>query len=316
MDYITLGDRFLEGACTEKYNQIFYYRKTLSIDEGATANLYETGLLDDDDLKIIEFVYKTVISNERQILDFCEIKRIENGEKRVEKLFVNVVINRFALCSKESSYTKTRQIPRSQDVQYFYCLTAAGKILLEKYLYSPETIVRWNTGTPCMSSINVRRMLVSTEHYLNVCRFDNMQSYKSLVTLVANDRLIKVNSVFKLGDLTPDGNFEFTTYLTEAVLYGTEEAEVLDRLSIYRSFLVTKSWEKYFHNKNKVKPILLFITEDDESAGDIASMVLEEIPQDVIFYITTIERMKLGYERTGGLLSYDSVTNMLIETQI
>lgn len=64
-----------------KVQSNFYYRKTLSIDEGATANLYETGLLDDDDLKIIEFVYKTVISNERQILDFCEIKRIENGEK-------------------------------------------------------------------------------------------------------------------------------------------------------------------------------------------------------------------------------------------
>jgi hypothetical protein len=310
--YIKKTDKFLEGECDGNYKQIFYYKKALNIDEAATASLYENNIIDDEDLKIINFVYKALITDEEQVLEFCKLEGIEDAAKRLEKCFINVLLNRFALCTKESRYNKTKQIPKEKDAKYFYCLTSGGRILLDKYVYYPENEVKWNTGSPCMSSMNVRRMIISTEHYLKMRSLGNLQIYRPLPTMVMRNEIIRVNNVCKL-------KYEgeppvYKDIITEVVLYGTEESDLTDRFKTLGSFFRTNGWQKYFFNKDMIKPSILIITEDDSAVSDITKLVLKELPSDCVFYVSTIERMKKGYDKNGSLLQYDELTNSMKET--
>lgn len=314
--YVRKTDKFLEGECEESYKQVFYYKKVLNIDDAATASLYENDIVDDEDLKLIDFVYKTLVTDEKQILKFCKLEGIENGAKRLEKCFINVLLNKFALCTKESRFNKTKQIPKNEDVKYFYCLTAGGKILLNKYIYSPENEIKWNNGSPCMSALNVRRAVISTEHYLKMRSFGDLQIYRPLPTMFVHDKTIRVNNVCKLKENGMENEPEYKDIITEIVLYGTEEAELRERFSILGTFLRTNSWQKYFFNKNMIKPTLLVITENDEAVSDVTQMLIKELPSDSEFYITTISRMRKGYDKVGSLLQYDEGTNSMKEISL
>lgn len=63
-----------------------------------------------------------------------------------------------------------------------------------------------------------------------------------------------------------------------------------------------------------IKPSILIITEDDSAVSDITKLVLKELPSDCVFYVSTIERMKKGYDKNGSLLQYDELTNSMKET--
>lgn len=303
MDYIKTGTPFI--AYPNGMQQIFLHNPKSQVNKENTISLYVEEKIDDNDIKIIDFVWKLAFCTKEHIHRFALSNNIENLDKRLDMLFTHHLVNKFYLCKDKHPTEKA-----APDAEMIYCLAEGGKQIIENFC---DDYISWGVNKIAMSSNIISKTLIDTELYLDIIyntkgyhvEHDKMPSYylsTKNFTLASHYRFV-----------LESGNF----YMITEVIRSTDDIlKVRPRLQLINSLLAKQNWRKYYPDTKNV-PMLIVVVENDEHAYQIAQEITQttEIKTEN-FRITTSERMRSGISNEDSFLVYDKSTEALYPTSI
>lgn len=297
-NYMTKNDDYLAA---ESYKigmgQIFNTPNGVNVNVTSVTSLYENEIITDTDIEILDFIYKCGICVYEQIERFFNGK-IRDLKKRVDTLYFNVLINQFILGDKKKL---DKKIPDNDDVRFFYCLNSGGLVMLEHFKYAAE-YVDWEPGKISMHIANVRKKIIDNEFRLGIKDYDGITEITNQPEYLNRERRINPRSEVRYTD--KEGNKK--AVLTEVIDRSMPDKMLEDKFRDYGFFLGTQSYKKYFYRIDS-KPIILFITEDDNHAIELLDM-FGMLSKHADFIITTMERMLGGLSKPGSLMIYEDGT--------
>lgn len=283
----------------EGFEQSFFKDPFLVTDLTATMMLKSKGIIDNTDIKILEYLYEVKFCTKEQIRRWAKYEGLEDDDlfSRLNTMFINTIINKFGFVDEENYKGK---LP--PDIKVFYCLHDGGKHLLDQY--SGEDWIDWQAGYVTTHSKNVLKSLISAELYT--------QLYTSSLPLVFHNRrplfIIKIDR-FWGGDVFCIKRGEETHYyVCDTFLSSDRTNMVRSKLRNYESVFTTNIWKSNFKDCGTT-PHLIFITDDDNSAGALAGEIAPFKFQD--FLITTKDRILTGINTEGSFLSFNREKNTL-----
>lgn len=239
------------------YTQYFVQDNFAQPDKTLVMKLLFDDAIDYEDIRILEFVYETRFSVKDQILRWCAIQGIENGEQRLERLTNRSLLNQFfiAIWNKDKSNT------RPKDALMFYCLKSSAKYLIEEYTH--RLYVNWNPGDNFSNLAHIENCVLINEIYLHELASDrrpDICSFKSEYTV--REYILRPSFVCTY-KIDPKRN-EYIVY--DILRTDDNEDDVHQKIQKWEEyFLRTKFWTKTFIHTTGV-PTLVFVTDDEESA--------------------------------------------------
>lgn len=271
-----------------------------------TAMLFN-GVIDKKDIDIVSFLYDVKFATIEQVLRFCDIKAIEEGENRIKNLFSCAVINKFAFVEGES-YTEGKELPG--DAKEYFCMGSGGKQLLQQY--SGLDYIDWEPGSNCQCAENVCKALLGAEVYLD------MMSLKD-VKLLDYER--KPYFIYKMGVLVANAVYSFKMkdgtvdyIITDVIKSYSSISDIRQKLRDYDSLLRTNIWRRYWPDAIR-QPMLFLFTDDDATALALAREINLGTKLKT-FLISTEERLiNRGIAGEGTFLRYEPESDSMTEIQ-
>jgi len=303
MKYIKKGTPFI--AYPNGMHQIFLHNPKMQINKENTISLYVEKKVNDNDLKLIDFIWKAGFCVKEHIHRFALSHDIEYLDNALKILFENHLINKFYLCeSKDVS----NSVPA--DAEIIYCLAEGGRQLIENFC---DDYISWGVNKIAMSSNVISKTLIDTELHLDIIY--NTKQYKvehdKMPSYYVSQKNITLSSHYRFA--LENGNF----YLITDVIRSTDDIlKIRPRLQLINSLLGKQLWRRYYPDTQAV-PMLILIVETDEHAYQIAQEIIQttEIrPEN--FRITTNDRMKRGISNADSFLEYDKDSEALYPTSI
>lgn len=302
--YISNSMDYLQFPTDRNFFPCFTKDNMTEISKNKVLPMMQSGVLDEDDVKLTEFIYASHYSVKDQLLRFCAINGIENGESRIENLITAGIINQFFLITTKDYYGS-----RPEDARMIYCLRSGGKVLLDAF--SDRYFIDWTPGDNYNSTKKIQNAIIMAENFLD------MASAKVEVKNFENTPVFDIRGV----NLTAQAYYGFrkkgdesgrTEYLLFDIARSTDNIDDVRKQSrLWESLIATQIWKKYF-NDAKFKPLLVYITDNDESAKALAELVLAGTKINMVL-MTTPERMKRGIAEPGRFLKLEKESGQLEE---
>lgn len=281
------------------YKQIFQNKPVTTLMHEEIIRMRFNGLITDDDLKVIKFIFEFKFATPSIIADYLNTQEtIENITARLDKLVRNRILNKFML-----SLLPEDSIPA--DALCIYCVDLGGKTLLSQYSHCD--VANWNTTKNNWSSENIGHALVTANFYVRLLKTcpNKLEYFKScpeyrinkMVVIPSFEFALKVNGERKyfIGEIVRDYDIP--------IGFRTKSEKL-------ESILCTKAWMKYFHDANGVPPVLFIIGENDEIVLE-AAKIISNVSGIGAFRLTTDERTKKLLNEGGAFLKYDEENKML-----
>jgi len=288
----------------ETLEQTFFKDPMLTTDLTATMMLKSKGMIDKTDIKILKFIYSTKFSTQSQVERFGQYIGVDESEMngRLSILFNNTLINKFGFVDEENY----RGVLPS-DIKIFYCLHSGGKQILDNL--SGEEFIDWQAGFMLQHPKNIQKTVLSAELYL--------QLYTSKAPLIYHERrpyyTIKDRS-FYAGEVFCMSLNGVSQYIVVDELLMSDELNMTkNKLRNYESVFSTNIWKRYYkdiENSDNI-PVLIFITDNDDSAKKIAGTIKDFFRFPNGFLISTKERLTRGITSKGSFLRYDKDADTL-----
>ena len=281
------------------YKQIFQNKPVTTLMHEEIIRMRFNGLITDDDLKVIKFIFEVKCATPSIIADYLNTQEtIENITARLDKLVRNRILNKFML-----SLLPEDSIPA--DALCIYCVDLGGKTLLSQYSHCD--VANWNTTKNNWSSENIGHALVTANFYVRLLKTcpNKLEYFKScpeyrinkMVVIPSFEFALKVNGERKyfIGEIVRDYDIP--------IGFRTKSEKL-------ESILCTKAWMKYFHDANGVPPVLFIIGENDEIVLE-AAKIISNVSGIGAFRLTTDERTKKLLNEGGAFLKYDEENKTL-----
>lgn len=285
----------------DDFNKYFYNIPTIKPALDKIFNLVEGGAISDDDIKIIEFLFKVQFATFAQIVRFCNINGIKKIHRRINLMFNCSAITKFSFVDH---YDDNSSIPK--DALLVYCLTEGGKSIIDKY--TSLATFNWECSVIYQSTRNIADRLIGTEFYLNM-----LAGEKSVITNVSSD----YHLAYKKDKLRSDMVYRILSsgsiyYVIGNVVRGDMDIfNLRDMLHRYDSFFITNAYTKYFPDAVAI-PYLVFICDSDQTIAGICNEVVSTSKLTNILY-TTVERFSQGLGLPGAFLVYNASTNQITD---
>lgn len=283
----------------DNYEQCFIRDNFAPVNRGVLMQIKAKGVIDNDDIKITEFIYRVGFATIEQIERYCDMLGIEEAQNRVSALCKYMVLSDFVFTDIENY--KGVYPP---DIKMFYCLQEGGRYLLEQF--SGLTLIEWEQAYNLRCSRNIGKALILTEFYLDFL------SIKSDLTFYTRNPFY----VFKKNQLKGGATYgvntsKGTVYTLVDVIRKSETLDgIREKLRRYESLLSTKIWRHYYPDGIET-PTLIIITDTDESALLLAKEIaIMKIPS---FLVSTDERILKGIGDVGAFLQYNADEETLYE---
>lgn len=306
MDYIRQGTPFSSYAKKAKLKQCFLHSPRQEINVDNIIALYVDRKIDDDDLKLVEFIWRAEFSVMEQINRFALANNIEHVNERINHLFNTFILNKFFLYVPSGEKGKA-----PGDAEMIHCLTEGGKALIENYI---DEYIVWNLHNLSVSPNIVSKALIDTELMLDIkygTSIKKMYYQKRPRFYLGKDEVFALNSHY-LFDI--EGKH---FYMVTDVIGSTENSlRLRPRLKEIGMVFETQIWRKYYTDTSQT-PLLLFVVDTDEDAEVLAkelTTITRILPEN--YRITTSERMKKGIGTDESFIMYDKNTETLFETGI
>lgn len=288
----------------EDFEQAFCKDPALNTDLTQIMLLKHRGIIDKTDIKILEFVYEMKFVTVQQMERFAAFEGVEKDdlEARLSVMYSNSIINKFGFVEEEKYRGK---LPA--DIKLFYCLHTGGKQLLDNF--GADDYYDWVVGYNITSPKGVSKTIIASELYL--------QLYTSNVPFVSHTRrpsyTIKEKSFCGGEEFCMMVNNTPTYYISEVFFASDKQNIVKQKLRNYEGVFSSKGWMRYYKDGNEV-PTLLFITEDDDTASQLAGLINEFYRFTGTYLLTTKERILQGITTEGSFLYHDRDINKLKAT--
>jgi hypothetical protein len=303
--YVRSMDDIKTRKSSTLYQQYFIYDNFATTPKDPVMQLYYSGHIDREDIKILDFIYETRFSLQEQLVRFCDINGIENGKERVNIMYTHGLINKFFI----ASYTENKALVQApRDGLYIYCLRRGGKYLLDEY--SNRLFVEWDAGRNITQLKNIENQIILNEIYLDtISSKAKVNSWFFNKEFYLREKVIKANLSFNFQ--LPDESREYLLYDIIRKEDNIEDVQI--KIRRWEEYLVTtKFWMRSFIKTNKY-PMLVFVTDDDETASALAETI-SLTSKMKIFLITTFDRtMNKALNDSGRFLKYSNDDKTLYE---
>lgn len=285
----------------DKYEQTFIRDNFAPVNRNIVMMLKQNGTIDNDDIKICEFLYRTGFATIEQIIRFCDFAGIIEPVNRVKVLCLNMILSDFVLTDDEKYKGKF-----PPDIKYFYCLQEGGRYLLEHY--SDLAFVEWEQSYNCKGSKNVGKAIILTEVYLEMLttKKDRLMYYTKYPLYIFKKYSLLGGAVYGLS------TNEKPIYTALDVFRRYESLDgIREKIKRYESLLSTNIWRHYYPD-GKEAPTLIIVTDNDETALAMArELSITKIPS---YLLTTDTRLLKGIMEMGTFLAYNVEEDYLYET--
>lgn len=288
----------------EEFEQVFFKDPALVTDQTQVLLLKQKGIIDGKDIKILEYIYEMKFPTQNQMERLAEYMGIEMDDffARLSIMFSNGLINKFSFVDEERYRGK---LP--EDTKVFYCLHTGGETLLNSFV--EEGFVDWVPGYNITSAKSVAKTVIASELFLQLLLGD--------VPLVSHSRRPRYTikeRIFTGGDEFCLKGEDIPHYFISEIFFASDKQNIVrQKLSNYEGLFSTKGWMRYYKDGEKV-PVLIFVTEDDETASSLAGLIAEFYRFTGKYLFTTKERVLLGVNEEGGFLYHDKDENRLRKT--
>ena len=301
MRYIRESEQYV--TVPDGYEQTFVNPNFATVSKNAVMKLKENGMIDNDDIEIVLFVYNMTVVTKEQVERYCKHRGIENGADRLDSLCQSACLNKFFLTT-EPKYRGTMPA----DIMYFYCLQTGGTYLLKQF--KCMDMLEWGQGDNLMCSRLVGKYVLSTEMYLEM-----LTAPKALIVYNKSPFYVFPNYTLRAGAIygfrASSGAMD---YLQTDVIRSSEDIlDVREKLRRYESLVTTKYWKRYYNDADNV-PYLLLVTDNDDTAYSLAKEITTGTHIHK-FLISTDERILRGVRSEGSVLEYDENNKVLFETR-
>ncbi len=309
MNYVKKNTSFMR--IPKMYHQNFMFNPREIPNRALMVGLYLNDTIDDYDLDILEFLEKCNFAVERQIKRFCGGNNIEYVKERLDILFKNRMINKFALM-EDKKYNKAHPA----DAEEIYCLAEGGKMILDTYR---DSTLIWDFSKITSGSKAIAKALIDTEIWLDITYNTKIPliGYEKYPSFAINKRMFTFGSQFRFKLGKSSKGSDMCSYMLCDTYHGDDDLLTLRRrFSSISSLLKSDYWRRYFHDSNEA-PLMVFIVENDE----MALMVAKEFTtiggvRDDGFRLTTSERLIQGIDSPSTFLKYNYKEDALYETTL
>lgn len=275
--------------------QVFRQPFTKAVYQNEIVRQFQEKILTEEDLSIAIFLYTYKFATIEQLYRGVKTERtFEKFKSRVEKLVNGRVVNKFIL-----TYAPEMDRILKDDAFTVYCLDIGGHHLLTHFWHN-DSVLDWLYITNIVPSESVAQTLLVTEVGLSFLenKPEGFKYFKPAPELrIAKKMLIPS---FELC-LEKDGRTVY--FLGEVVRKEDVRTVFRDRSQKWNYLLKTFAWKKYYDTGTGQEPVMLVITNDDESALRTSS-VLFDVAEIEKFRLSTPERLKNPLGSPDAFLKY------------
>lgn len=292
-DYIKIPDG---------YEQKFAHEPFASTSLSAMVSYKESGIIENKDIKILDFIYTFSFVTYEQLERFCTQNNINELDGRLETLYTSVAINKMFLVDIERY-----QGPIPSNSKVFYCLADGGRQLLERF--GDRNYINWEQGSNLCSSRTIGKNVLDAEIYLRMNEVGKeLTNYEKKPLYNFRGTPLSVEGVFRFK------NGSGSDYIITDIIRKNERIdEVRDKIRKYESLLCTNIWKKYYPDAIR-QPLLLIITDNEEEALNYSREITQTTKMEV-FLISTDDRIRMGIDVEGSVMQYDKNDDCLYETK-
>lgn len=269
------------------YKQTFKNRWTNNISKNQILTERYEDKITDRDIEMLKFIAKFRFVTAEQVykmLMICDLTDKEQTSEnsiliRLDKLVKKRLVNRFML-------DLNVQPELHEDALAFFCLDYGGKLLLDNYI-TDESLIGWKPAEVNICSGDVvARDIQIVDIYLKVLEAvgSKLVAFNTKVPMCYEKQYISFPIEF-----TIEHNGELKYFLGDYMTSLEVMSKFRTKIDKFDRILSTNAWKKYYPEDSN-QPMLLFFTEDNNSALDIARMTVETGIDR--FRITTDELLK------------------------
>lgn len=304
MDYIRNVDELIDMP--DSFQQVFQNKFTNNIDKDKIISEQYEGNITKRDIEIVRFLFKCRFATANQVYRYLRAINVvddtssESSIKiRMDKLIgLYRVLNKFMLSSYESSGIES-------DALEIYCVDLGGKFLMHNF--SSETLEEVRGWKPRTANLqmasSIAKDLCVADFYIKVTeifgkKLDFFNTYKKV--------LCDGEPMTFTFDFCVDTDGEkkyFVGHRVREIDLISKFGEQADKIEALMS---TPGWKKYYA-ETEIAPMLIFITDDDYNAQEVARSVSKRKIDR--YRVTTLERA--SGDLSVAFMSYDSDTDQL-----
>lgn len=276
--------------------QMFQYAPsaTTSVSERKLAELYAKGIINNDDIEVVKFLYKFAMATPAQIMKALRLDNEEALKQRMSKLIQYRVLNRFMFINGVETV-----IP--SDALIVYTIDAGGALLL-RHFSMEEDCDNWRIDEILMSSVKVMKRLLVVDFYLRLSEEcpTRLRYFQIEPILMANKVKVIPRFVFCL-EIEGIKKYFIGDVAVEEELITPDGNKMLNKITRFETLLATNGWKKYF--EDEVEPVLIMISDVDNACLRMANVIsATEIKQ---CRYTTEARFKKPLARLGAFMKYE-----------
>lgn len=288
------------------YHQVFQNTFTNSIDKTKVVTAKYNNIIEDIDVVIAQFLFRFRFATIEQIYKYLDLKGYTTNEDTEESIKVRLdklvktykVLNKFVLSPFDfASFVNDLE---------FYCLDLGGAFLLHNF--TDETLESIRSWRPKNANLHtpqaVYRDFKIVEFYLKLLDIFG----ETLISFEPYKRMTyDKNQVTITFDFCVEKDSMHTYFIGEIM----SEEDLIQRFGksadAIEQIVSTNAWRKYYLDID-VPPVILYITDDDDSALEIArSLALRQINK---FRITTLDRLE-DSDLSTAFMVFDKEANEL-----
>jgi len=302
--YIKNTDAIGHREGKRHYHQCFLKPNFATMAKTPVMAMVHDGIVDPEDMKILEYIYTARFSTIEQITRFCNSEDIENATSRVELLMSSGLLNAFFMVGSGKAGQYVR---KPDDARLFYCLTQGSKYILDEY--TDRLFIEWEAGDNIANIKNIESQVVLNEIYLD------MKTSKA--KMISNEPKPSFNLKEEILRCSAYYGFKDSNDATEYIIFDTIRREdnidnIRKKIRMWETLLCTQIWRRYFNDTKKI-PMLVFLTDNDELAYTLSQNIATGSKLS-IFLITTFDRTfnkELG--ATGRFIKHKREEDKLYE---
>lgn len=293
------------------------------------AEKIQKGIITDEDIEIIKFIFKFGSVSLEQIYRFvCLLKKnaddvisFKSVEKQLEKLVSWKIIHKYIMSDNIDDLIK-------DDALFLYCLNAGGSYILKNFSES-EDVVNWAMHKEIKDASKIVKGLTTAEFYLDLHEtcpekiefFDVRPELKNGVTKVIPSFVFCLNKRGK--------GSELSYYVCE--VFNENNTGILDGSKDTLSQFTSKmrrledifrgTWNKCYGDGENLNPPTLFVI-GNPSEGNLQELLVElsrvilDATEIDKFRLTTLENINHRDLSDGGVfMRYKPETDTLVKVR-
>lgn len=276
---------------------MFHYAPsaTTSVSERKLAELYAKSIINNDDIKIVEFLYKFSMATPAQIMKALNIENEELLIQRVNKLIQYRVLNRFMFIQGVEPVIPT-------DAFIVYTIDAGGALLL-RHFSMEEDCDNWRIDEILMSAVKVTKRLLVVDFYLRLreeCP-TRLRHFQIEPIYIVNKVKVIPRFVFCL-EIEGLKRYFIGDVAVEEELITPDGNKMMNKITRFETFLLSQGWKKYFDVD--VEPALVMLSDIDNASERMASVISATEIQNTRYTTETRIRKSLG--RLGAFMKFEN----------